>query len=457
MRPTSQIVQMDYQNPDASMKMVVPVLIVCNTSDEDLKRNVTVNCERDLPWLSMRPAHDGIAVMCGGGVSIEDHLWDIRELQAAGGTVFAMNAASVFLRGHSIKVDHQVIADAKEETAALVDPMADAHLIASQVHPKTLDRALRPTVWHLEFGGVEDQFPEERKARGGYALIGGGAAVGNSALCVAYAMGFRTFHIFGFDSSHRGERSHAYDQPMNQFIPCVEVEWTNKTFTSSVSMKAQAEKFQITAQALKQAGCSLTVYGDGLLQTMYTTPAKDLTERDKYRLMWQFDGYRDFSPGEGIVPLFLEVAKPDGLIIDFGCGTGRASLALNEAGHEVFLVDFADNCRDEEALRLPFLEWDLTHPCPLRAPFGLCTDVMEHIPPEDVEAVICNVMSSADQVFFQISTVNDVFGEVIGTRLHQSVHAHAWWRETFEALRLEILWEQSSPIASCFHVKRNDQ
>ena len=455
MRPTSQIVQMNYQNPDASMRMVVPVLVICNTSDDDLKRNITMNCERDLPWLAFQPVHDRIAIMCGGGASIEQHLPDIRELQAGGGTVFAMNAASKYLRGNSIKVDYQVIADAKEVTAELVDPMADQHLIASQVHPKTMDRALRPTVWHLEIGSVEDLFPVERKERGGYALIGGGAAVGNSALCVAYAMGYRTFHIFGFDSCHKGDRSHVYDQPMNQFIPCVDVEWAGKTYTTSVSMKAQAEKFQITAQALKQAGCDLMVYGEGLLQAMFTTPPKDLTERDKYRLMWQFDGYRDVSPGEGVVPVFLDVVKPDGLIIDFGCGTGRASLALSEAGHDVFLVDFADNCRDEEALRLPFLEWDLTHPCPLNAPYGLCTDVMEHIPPESVLSVIRNIMASAEAVFFQISTVPDVFGEVIGQRLHRSIHPHAWWGGVL-SFGYEVLWDFEQPHASCFYVKRND-
>lgn len=451
-RPTSQIVQMKIQNPAASMPLYVPVLVICNTSDEQLEANVRANSAHDLDWIAMKEPHDGVAIMCGGGPSIGDYTDDIRDLWLAGGTVFAMNAAATFIRKYRIPIDYQVIADAKQETAGLVEPMAIQHLFASQVHPDTVGSVKNPKLWHLEVGAVEGWFPEKRKARGGYALIGGGAAVGNSALCLAYVMGYRTFHIFGYDSCHREGESHAYDQPMNRFIPSMDVEWAGKTYHASVAMKAQAEKFQITAQAMEQEGCTLNLYGEGLLQAMWSTPAGDLTERDKYRLMWQFDGYRKKSPGEGIVPVFLKVAKPKGLVIDFGCGTGRAGLALKKAGLDVFLVDFADNCRDQEALKLPFLEWDLTRPCPVSAKFGLCTDVMEHIPPDDVEAVIRNIMASAKMVFFQISTRPDVRGKMIGKTLHLTVRPHKWWRELFKELGFEVHWEIGRKSTACFLV-----
>lgn len=454
--PRYEIVQKKIYNPGSTMPLLLPIIVLCNTSDEDLERNIRENSARDLQWLNQETAHQRIAVIVGGGPSVEEFVDVIRAMQADGGTVFAINGASRWLRTHGITPDYQVMSDAKEETATLVDPEARAHLFASQVNPKTMQTVANPILWHSGVGDIEKFFPEERVRRGGYSLIGGGAATGNSAMCVAYVMGYRDIHAFGFDSSHRGEASHAYDQPMNRFIPTVEVEWAGKTYTSSVAMKAQAEKFQMTAQALKQEGCNITVYGDGLLQHMFTTPPENLTERDKYRRMWQFDGYREVSPGEELVSKFLEVMQPSGLIVDFGCGTGRAALALHSAGHEVYLIDFADNCRDHEALSLPFLEWDLCHPCPVRAPFGICTDVLEHIPTEDVRKVVGNIMASAQNVFFQISTVNDVFGQVLGTPLHLTVRQHSWWRDLFEGLGYTITYDSDRGIASLFAVSRKD-
>jgi hypothetical protein len=453
--PLKEIVQMEYQNPHAARPLFLPVLVISNTSDEDLARNVRINAARDLEWVTASEAHDRVAVVVGGGPSLADTLDDIRKLQKEGATIFAANAASAFLSDRGIAVDYQVMVDAKAETAILVDPKAGEYLLASQCHPATFEAAAGPTrVWHLATENVEGNFPAERVSRGGYALIGGGAAVGNSALCLAFAMGYRDLHIFGFDSCHRDGASHAYDQPMNQFIPCVDVKWGGKTYTASVAMKAQAERFQIVARDLRDQGCKLSLYGDGLLQAMYLTPPKDLSEREKYTLMWQTDSYRRLSPGEEAVDTFLEVMNPDGLIIDFGCGTGRAGVALSRAGHDVFLIDFTDNCRDEKALSLPFLEWDLTRPCPMSAGFGMCADVMEHIPPEDVETVIVNIMAASEKTFFQISTVADHWGALIDQPLHLTVKPHDWWLGLFGYLGYDVVWARDIGIASQFVVCR---
>jgi SAM-dependent methyltransferase len=323
------------------------------------------------------------------------------------------------------------------------------------VDPATLDRCGRVTLWHLAVDEEMDRFfPEARRKAGGYALVGGGAAVGNSALCLAYVMGFRRFELYGYDSSHRGEESHAYEQPMNRFIPVVDVEWGGQNYRASVAMKAQAEKFQITAQALKREGCTIHVHGDGLLPAMWNTPP--VTECDKYRLLWSTDAYREHSPGEGMVPAILKLLEPEGLVLDFGCGTGRAALELAKAGCDVLCIDFADNCRDEEAMALPFLQWDLTKPIPARAKFGVCTDVMEHIPPDDVATVLANVLGSAESVFFQISTVPDALGALIGQDLHLTVRPHGWWTERLAEVGV-VTWDHDMGHASLFIVRRKTQ
>ncbi len=443
--------QVRHWNPGATQPLILPIQVICNTSDEELHRNIRENSRRPGDWLMQEAAHDGVAVLCGSGPSLADTLGDIREHVAAGATVFAMNGSARFLADHGIMPDYQLIIDPRAETADLVGP-ARAHMFASQVHPECFNRAPNATVWHLQIHDIEDLLPEYDRP---FSLIGGAASVGNTATCVAFAKGFRELHLYGYDSCHKGEEGHAFRQPMNNGDPCAKVTFNGREYLTSLTMKLQAERFMQTARALTNEGCRVHVHGSGLLPDMWNTPVEDLSEREKYQRMWDVPGYRDLSPGEECVDAFIEVAKPSGVVIDFGCGTGRASIRLKEAGCEPIMIDFASNCRDEEALGLPFFEFDLTcQPVPLRAPYGFCADVMEHVAPEHVGVVIENIMTACQTVFFQISTVPDMAGAAINQTLHLTVMPHEWWRDLFRAMGFEVNFEQALENASQFLISR---
>jgi len=185
-----------------------------------------------------------------------------------------------------------------------------------------------------------------------------------------------------------------------------------------------------------------------------------ITEKTKYEAMWDIEDYRAVSPGEQSAHTFLEQAKPlpDSTCIDFGCGTGRGGLMISLFGNMVVtLLDFAENALDEEVRnatvtqphRISWVESDLIKELPVTASYGYCTDVMEHIPPDQVDVVLKNILRSAAHVFFQIDMRPDVMGVRIGHTLHLSVHPFDWWLKKLREHGVAIHWSKNYDDAMC--------
>ena len=186
-------------------------------------------------------------------------------------------------------------------------------------------------------------------------------------------------------------------------------------------------------------------------------------EKDLYKMMWDKPEYRQVAPGEKIAHEFLKQAKPKqgATVLDLGCGTGRGGLNLAFfGGLDVTMVDFADNCLDKDIVpmletqkhALRFVEADLSQPLPVQAAYGFCTDVMEHIRPHHVDIVIENCLAAAQHVFFQISTVDDKAGVLVGHKLHLSVHPYEWWLKKLKDHKCVIHWSQQTDNSCLFYV-----
>jgi SAM-dependent methyltransferase len=181
-------------------------------------------------------------------------------------------------------------------------------------------------------------------------------------------------------------------------------------------------------------------------------PVDDLTESELDRLYedtWEMPAYRRRSPGEKIVGLFWDFATTEKgvppyktqTVIDWGCGTGRAGYELYKKGLDVTLIDFAKNSLDENIAeeaenndRLRFVVGDLTKPLDIEKPsqYGFCTDVLEHIPEEDIDACLDNILANSKHVFFQIACFSDVWpierdGVVEEVEMHLCIHDYKWW------------------------------
>lgn len=176
-----------------------------------------------------------------------------------------------------------------------------------------------------------------------------------------------------------------------------------------------------------------------------------------YEKVWTHAEYRHVAPGESLAYRFIEKARPYGRVIDFGSGTGRGAALIHAlANVPVTALDFAGNSMDADVRKMDgitFQRHDLREPIKGDlAPFGYCTDVMEHIAPEDVNTVLLNILAAARRVFFGISTVPDHFGPVLaGEPLHLTVENHAWWKAKLESLGARIDWEQENDESSLFY------
>jgi SAM-dependent methyltransferase/uncharacterized Rossmann fold enzyme len=176
-----------------------------------------------------------------------------------------------------------------------------------------------------------------------------------------------------------------------------------------------------------------------------------------YERLWENTAYRKYAPGEHYVDEALEILRPKmgASFIDFGCGTGRPALELRKRGYSVVGIDFAENCLDE-GVDIPFLVADLTKRITLTAQFGFCTDVLEHVSPENVDDVLLTIADCVKQgVFFSIALDYDEFGPLlIGKPLHLTVRDAKWWREKLGQFWPHLkLTSQSDTLLSlaCFH------
>ena len=173
-------------------------------------------------------------------------------------------------------------------------------------------------------------------------------------------------------------------------------------------------------------------------------------EQKLYETIWaKVPRYRDNSPGQrlvGKVVTAYPITASQSLVYDLGCGTGKAALEFRQRGAKVVAVDFVENCLNPEVKAellkgwLDFKQADLSNKLNFvskDATFFFCTDVMEHLPNEEiVDKVLTNIAEAFDcPGFFNIATyedgashwLKDVAPEYAEEKLHKTVEEAQWW------------------------------
>lgn len=235
---------------------------VCNTEEAQLISNIQNALKLSLPKLQLIEPHAGHAVIVGGGPSLKRSLAEIERRQQEGQMIFATNNTYNFLNGVGIEADCHVVVDAREENKEFCPASGDpVCYYASQCHPTLFGRAKNVVLWHSMDEGIQQYIGTDT----GDPLVGGGTTVGMKSIALAYILGYRIFHLYGFDSSYEEDANHAYPQPLNNNEKILDLTMGDKKYRAAPWMCKQVENFKEVAKELIANGCTLTVHGTGLL------------------------------------------------------------------------------------------------------------------------------------------------------------------------------------------------
>lgn len=235
--------------------------VVGNTDEEKLTENILYSIKLDRQWVDkFEDEHDGHAVIIGGGPSLKHDLKEIFLRKNNGQHIFSLNNSWQWLVDKGLYPDAHIMLDARPENAKFVPTFPVKKYYASQCDKTVWDAAPDAFLWnHLNAMNLVEDDPRAN------TMIAGGSTVGLNAMALAYVLGYRKIHLYGFDSSYDEERHHAYDQDLNDKERVIVATAAGQEFTTAAWMADQVNQFCTLLPQLIELGCIVTVHGYGML------------------------------------------------------------------------------------------------------------------------------------------------------------------------------------------------
>jgi len=254
-----------------------------------------------------------------------------------------------------------------------------------------------------------------------------GVCGGGGALNIAYQMGANPIILMGFDMRPGNwhdlhKLPHVEGQHRDKFIPALE------------RMAVELERDGVTVLNTNPRS-ALRCFPFANIEELLMHDDLARIEADKYRRVWERPEYRRVSPGQLECERALAVfgAQAGESLIDYGSGPARATKWFANKGLSVTGVDIAPNAAETDVPVVEACLWDL--PADLGpSDYAYCCDVMEHIPQQQVDAVITGIRErTRGGAYWRIATRPDVMGKrLLGEPLHLTVKPADWWRRRFE-------------------------
>jgi len=375
----------------------------------------------------IEPCHDlrqePIAVV-GFGPSLADTWEKVRDFKR----VITCSGAHRFLIERGIVPTWHIDVDPRAYKADLIGPPHPSveYLMASTCSPRMWEHlaGFNVKLWHI-FDSSDDAI---RILPRGEWHVTGGCDVGLRAITIARFLGFTDLHIFGIDgSSPTQDKRHAADHP-NKVKPTFTVDYEGRTFNTTPPMLECARGLWHELDQLKDV--RPTFYGDGLIQHM----SKFYKRHD--------DGKPcsiAFVAGPLISDEYRELNRRlhrDNL--GYGVGGGAHAKVVQKlvaANKLTSVLDYgAGKQYLAKALPFPIWSYDPAIPeiseLPRAADLVVCTDVLEHIEPERLNAVLTDLRRCVLKLgYFVIHTGPAAKHLADGRNTHLIQRGEEWWRK----------------------------
>lgn len=237
-----------------------------NVNASVIQSNIRDSSLRDLRWLAVGDETIREVVIVGGAPSMANFVADIKNKKDQGAYIVAMNGAGHYLNEQGITPDAVVIIDARESNSKFIGQFNTHYYLASQCDKSVFDKASdKCTLFHIDIPNIGYFIPGDRPIQ----AVGGGSTVGLVSMSLMYALGFRSYHLYGYDSSYSNGIHHSYAQPENNTEQTVEAHACGEDFTCAPWMVVQVNQFQELLRQLAKMKCRVKVHGNGLLPTVF--------------------------------------------------------------------------------------------------------------------------------------------------------------------------------------------
>ena len=256
-----------------------PVRARCKFSEKSMLKNIDGNLTLQIPMMGdLIGKYSGPCVIVAGGPSVDGQIEKIKELVADGAALIVIERMYPWCYKHGLKPTFVTQLDASEGvTDGFTHINPDTiHLIAATTHPSVFEilKGYKQYIWC----GVGGTHPDAQDFlhKNGYTrnvIVNTGGSVALASLSLGEVLGYRDFHLFGFDcmvpSHDKTYAAHVAGESVDRSY--VEVEVGGETVLTCSSFLAFAQQFfTMTATAWRWGLIDrVQIYGESLITKMF--------------------------------------------------------------------------------------------------------------------------------------------------------------------------------------------